>query len=220
MSTKDKIIKTSIALFNQHGERAITTNHIASHMGISPGNLYYHFKNKEDIIRHIFALYSEHLHTQFSPVDKNEDGFVQLSGYLDALFELMWRFHFFYDNLGDILSRDDELKKNYIAFQAALLTQVRGIIISLRDSGLMELDDEDATELAHMLKLTVSFWTPYIKARRLSGELAQQDIYKGILKVIVLFKAYAAEQSIPKLNKLKEKYIQLSQQTEPAAQAC
>jgi len=219
MSTKDKIIKTSIALFNQHGERAITTNHIASHMGISPGNLYYHFKNKEDIIRHIFALYSDHLHTQFSPVDKNADGFVQLSGYLDALFELMWRFHFFYDNLGDILSRDDELKKNYIAFQAALLTQVRGIIISLRDSGLMELDDEDATELAHMLKLTVSFWTPYIKARRLSGELAQQDIYRGILKVILLFKAYAAEQSIPKLNQLKEKYTQLSQQTEPTAQA-
>ncbi|WP_394192468.1 TetR/AcrR family transcriptional regulator [Pseudoalteromonas atlantica] len=220
MSTKDKIIKTSIALFNEHGERAITTNHIASHMGISPGNLYYHFKNKEDIIRHIFALYSEHLHTQFSPVDENTDGFVQLSGYLDALFELMWRFHFFYDNLGDILSRDDELKKNYIAFQAALLTQVRGIIISLRDSGLMELNDEDATELAHMLKLTVSFWTPYIKARRLSGELAQQDIYKGILKVILLFKAYAAEQSIPKLNQLKEKYTQLSQQPESTAQAC
>ena len=49
MSTKDKIIHTSIELFNRHGERAITTNHIASHMGISPGNLYYHFKNKEDI---------------------------------------------------------------------------------------------------------------------------------------------------------------------------
>ena len=214
MSTKDKIIKTSIMLFNQHGERAITTNHIASHMGISPGNLYYHFKNKEDIIRHIFALYSQHLHTQFVPMAKHDEVLLHLTGYLDALFELMWRFHFFYDNLGDILSRDEVLKKDYIEFQAALLSQVREIVIGLRDSGMIAINDEDAIELAHMLKITVSFWTPYIKARRLSGELMQQDIYNGILKVLVLFKAFATEQSIPQINQLREKYSALATQTE------
>lgn len=216
MSTKDKIIKTSIELFNQHGERAITTNHIASHMGISPGNLYYHFKNKEDIIRHIFALYSEHLHTQFVPGSESDDSFELLTGYLDSLFELMWRFHFFYDNLGDILSRDEVLKKEYIEFQAALLKQVRNIILGLRDSGVININDEDASELAHMLKITVSFWTPYVKARRLSGELFQQDIYKGILKVLVLFKSYCTESSLPKINHLKTKYSQLAEQAQSA----
>ncbi|KPH61397.1 TetR family transcriptional regulator [Pseudoalteromonas porphyrae] len=216
MSTKDKIIQTSIKLFNEHGERAITTNHISSHMGISPGNLYYHFKNKEDIIRHIFSLYSEHLHTQFLPIVKGDEALSHLSGYLDALFELMWRFHFFYDNLGDILSRDEVLKKDYIDFQAALLGQVREIIIGLREGGVITIDDEDAVELAHMLKITVSFWTPYIKARRLSGELMQQDIYNGILKILLLVKAYGTEQSIPKINLLREKYSELAQEAEPA----
>ena len=70
MNTKEKIIHTSISLFNENGERAITTNHIASSLGMSPGNLYYHFKNKEDIIRHIFALYRDHLSTHFKPIDK------------------------------------------------------------------------------------------------------------------------------------------------------
>ncbi|MGO2075811.1 MAG: TetR/AcrR family transcriptional regulator [Pseudoalteromonas sp.] len=216
MSTKDKIIKTSIALFNQYGERAITTNHIASHMGISPGNLYYHFKNKEDIIRHIFALYSEHLHTQFAPVNENDDPFDLLTGYLDSLFELMWQFHFFYDNLGDILSRDEVLKKEYIEFQSALLKQVRNIVLGLRDGGVINVDDEDTLELAHMLKITVSFWTPYVKARRLSGELFQQDIYNGILKVLMLLKSYCTESSLPKINHLKSNYSQLAKQAESA----
>ncbi|WP_409424837.1 TetR/AcrR family transcriptional regulator [Pseudoalteromonas sp. RW-H-Ap-1] len=211
MNTKEKIIHTSISLFNEHGERAISTNHIASHLGMSPGNLYYHFKNKEDIIRHIFALYSEHLNTHFKPVDKDDDAFSHLGPYLDSLFELMWRYHFFYDNLGDILARDSHLKQGYIDFQQELLEQVRNIILALRDSEIIAIDEQDAIELAHTLKLTVSFWTPYIKARRPSGALAEQDIYHGILKVLTLFRAYSTDKSIDKMNQLREKYTELAQ---------
>lgn len=212
MNTKEKIIHTSISLFNENGERAITTNHIASSLGMSPGNLYYHFKNKEDIIRHIFALYRDHLSTHFKPIDKDDDAFSHLTAYLDSLFELMWRFHFFYDNLGDILSRDTDLKQAYIDFQLELLEQVRNVILGLRDKGMIAIDEQDVTELAHTLKLTVSFWTPYIKARRPSGSLAEQDIYYGILKVLALFRAYSTEKSSVQMNQLREKYTALAQQ--------
>ena len=212
MNTKDKIIHTSILLFNENGERAITTNHIASNLGMSPGNLYYHFKNKEDIIRHIFALYRDHLNTHFKPINKDDDAFNHLTAYLDSLFELMWRYHFFYDNLGDILARDTELKQAYIDFQLELLEQVRKIILGLRDSEMIAIDEQDVIDLAHTLKLTVSFWTPYIKARRPSGTLAEQDIYHGILKVLTLFRAYSTDKSIDKMNLLREKYTELAQQ--------
>jgi len=210
MNTKDKIIQTSISLFNEHGERAISTNHIASSLGMSPGNLYYHFKNKEDIIRHIFALYRDHLSTHFKPVDQGDDAFERLGPYLDSLFELMWRYHFFYDNLGDILARDSQLKQGYIDFQQELLEQVRNIILALRDSEIIAIDEQDAIELAHTLKLTVSFWTPYMKARRLSGVLVEQDIYPGIVKVLTLFKAYSTEKSANKINQLRDKYALLA----------
>ena len=41
IKTSERIVLNSLELFNQQGERSISTNHIAAHMEISPGNLYY-----------------------------------------------------------------------------------------------------------------------------------------------------------------------------------
>ena len=52
--TRDRIVEASLELFNAQGERSVTTNHIAAHLGMSPGNLYYHFRNKQAIIALLF----------------------------------------------------------------------------------------------------------------------------------------------------------------------
>ncbi len=49
MSTKLKILETARKLFNESNTQTATTNHIAKAMGISPGNLHYHYKNREEM---------------------------------------------------------------------------------------------------------------------------------------------------------------------------
>ena len=94
MKTKDRIIEASIELFNSQGERNVTTNHIASHLNISPGNLYYHFRNKEEIIRHIFSKYADHMQVSFEPVKPSQDSTQILTNYLDAVFSALYHFNF------------------------------------------------------------------------------------------------------------------------------
>ena len=66
MKTRDRILAAALELFNQKYERKVTTNHIASHLKISPGNLYYHFKNKQEIIYELFLQYEERIDTSLA----------------------------------------------------------------------------------------------------------------------------------------------------------
>ena len=58
-NTYSRIVEASLMLFNEEGERNISTNHIAAHLGISPGNLYYHFHSKDEIVNALFADYEK-----------------------------------------------------------------------------------------------------------------------------------------------------------------
>lgn len=61
MKTRDRILLKSLELFNEQGERLITTNHLAAALGMSPGNLYYHFPNKDAIIFELFQQYADQM---------------------------------------------------------------------------------------------------------------------------------------------------------------
>lgn len=54
MKTRDKILETALNLFNTQGIDPITVRHVAKEMGISHGNLCYHFPRKEDIIQQLY----------------------------------------------------------------------------------------------------------------------------------------------------------------------
>ncbi len=119
MKTKDKIIQTSIELFNRSGVVAVTTNHIAKEMGISPGNLYFHFANKEEIIRHIFKQMAAETYVLW----KTKKG-VKLNHPLDLIeknFELFWRYRFFHREMYYLRRKDAQLSKMWKAHIAKCL---------------------------------------------------------------------------------------------------
>jgi AcrR family transcriptional regulator len=212
LRTKDKILQASVELFNQQGERAVTTNHIAAHLGISPGNLYYHFRNKEDIVRQIFKEYAKLLENRLQPPAKNSEALDALAQYLDIVFELVWRFHFFYANLPDILARDPLLQQDYLQVQKGVQAKVVSVLQALKAAAVIKIDDQDIPTFAHTIKLVVTFWISYLKTQAPHATIDQSQAYQGVLKVLLLFKPYATEQALPRIANLQRHYQQLAGQ--------
>ena len=53
MDTKDKIIQSATKMFNAKGYAAVTLYELAQNIGISRGNLIYHFKDKDILLKAI-----------------------------------------------------------------------------------------------------------------------------------------------------------------------
>ncbi|CED70250.1 HTH-type transcriptional regulator, TetR-family [Aliivibrio wodanis] len=210
MKTKDRIILGALELFNQNGERSITTNHIAAHLEISPGNLYYHFRNKEEIINGIFDNYAQELKIRFQPMAEEEQSSIPgvqiMLTYLDSIFVLMWNYRFFYANLPDILNRDAKLKQKYTKAQNSLNDNLLSIMQSFREIGIIALEDDELQALTKTLHLVASCWINYQTALLSDKEITENIIYQGMLQMLNVVRPMATEQGRVQILALEEHY--------------
>lgn len=204
MKTRDRIIHAALELFNEHGERSMTTNHIAAHIEISPGNLYYHFRNKQEIVREIFALYSTELIERFTPWQGPYDSLPLLKHYFDAIFTLMWKYRFFYANLPEILQHDEQLHAEYIRIQEKLQTNLVHIMQVFVEMRLLKLDEESMKKLVTTLHLIASSWLAYQSVMSLRTQITEQVIHQGMLQIIAVMKSNATEQGLEQLQLLED----------------
>src|SRR6185503_9337318 len=107
--TRERILETSLALFSRLGEPHITTADIADEMNISPGNLYYHFRNKDDIIGELYAAYEALVVPMLAVPDDPPPGVEDLWFMLHVLFERMREYRFLYRDLDEITSRNRKI---------------------------------------------------------------------------------------------------------------
>ncbi len=108
MKTKDRILNISVELFNKHGVTAITTNHIAKALDISPGNLYFHFRNKEEIILELFKKMARETYEIWKPRRISKKS---LTLFIDENFSIYWKYRFFHREMYALRRKDPALAR-------------------------------------------------------------------------------------------------------------
>src|SRR5262245_29892827 len=99
--TRERILETGLDLFNRHGEPNVTTADIADEMNISPGNLYYHFRNKHEIVGELYAAYEARVAPLLTDPAGRRVGVEDLWLLLHLVFEEMWAYRFLYRDLDE-----------------------------------------------------------------------------------------------------------------------
>ena len=186
MKTRDRIIHASLELFNRDGEPNVTTVDIANELDISPGNLYYHFKGKEELVRELFERFYEQFNVILrAPVQnplRMEDNWF----YLVVVFEHMHSYRFLYGNISLILQRYEQIQRPFRRLIHMKQDAARAICVQLREAGVMHLDDAGIALLARAIALTITYWFNFDK---LLGDRRGEDealIHDGVLQVLSL----------------------------------
>jgi AcrR family transcriptional regulator len=193
--TRQRILDASLALFNDQGEPNVTTNHIADELEISPGNLYYHFRNKDDIIEHLFQRYEERMDSALVAPEGRLPNLEDIWLQLHLVFECIWEYRFLYRDLVDILSRN----RHRAAGNASEV--MRGMV----RAGSMRASAAEIEGTATNILVLATFWLNYASVRGDKDE--QESIRLGIVQVMFLVAPFLRDEERLHLNTLSQAYL-------------
>lgn len=179
MQTPEKILDTARRMFNEKGVKAVTVRHIAAEMGISHGNLCYHFPSTTDIVR---ALYRE-LAGRFSQAIT---GLNPANGYMRyirqqtaAIASTMYDYRFFFIDFVSILRNDEWIRKHYRQLMEERVKQFEGIFFLLIKEGLLEPEKYPGhyRQLIEVLFLNGDFWLSRAAVKGIKGREKQLEYF-------------------------------------------
>ena len=191
--TAERIASVTLELFNRYGEPHVSTTMISSELGISPGNLYYHFPAKDKLVNHLYDQYETAMLALLDAggdVQDIEDAWF----FLHTLFEKVWDHRFLYRDLNHLLSGNRHLETHFHAVLERKTLALRHMLESLTVAGVMEMGAETVQTLSASMAVMVTYWLSYEYVRdprhAMEPESASRAMGRGAQHVLGLLTPY------------------------------
>ncbi|RZL54545.1 MAG: TetR/AcrR family transcriptional regulator [Variovorax sp.] len=193
--TAERILEAALDLFNRFGEPNVSTTLVAGELNISPGNLYYHYPAKDELINRLFEGYERELNDLLQAgegVHDVEDAWF----FMHSLFELLWRYRFLYRDLNDLLSKNRHLETQFQLVLKNKTAAIRTLLAGLGDAGHLDIASAEVDTLAHSMVVVLTYWLSYEYVRNpreaLEPSHAQSALLRGAQHTLHLMAPYLA----------------------------
>lgn len=215
MKTRDRILHTSLELFNLEGEEQTTTVDIANVMDISPGNLYYHFKGKDEIIAELFYQYETALSgTLTAPIEKplGEPGLVEDNWYfLYVVLEEMYQYRFLYHNLDNILQRYPLIHRHFKRLIQLKRAALFAICHALIQQSVIDTGEQQLVGLVDNMTLNLTYWLSYDQLLHDRRDPAV-TIHQGVLQLLTMVAPYLGDEQLTFYRDCEQIYANMLEQ--------
>ena len=205
--TVNRILDESLRLFNERGEANVTTGMIAESLNMSPGNLYYHFRNKDAIVERLFSRFEERIGVQPAASPDAPEAMEDLWLYLHLMFEGIWEYRFLYRNLDDLLARNRKLRDHFNRIVERKLDDVVTLCEGLVRAKAMKASSEEIRTVARNVLVVATYWLNFQSVRGKRGDSASGDLGQGVHQVLALVAPYLVGDARRHLNRLSARYI-------------
>jgi AcrR family transcriptional regulator len=160
MKTKERILEVALSLFNDRGVSAVSSKHISDEMGISYGNLCYHFPKKDDIILRLYLNMQEELDRHFRVMQQEIYGFDFMVGSLRDILETLLKYKFVYLGFTRITRQFDEVRRHAMMQFENRRRMLRDMIDFLLGKGYLHAEHVEGhyDRLIHLMQFMLNFW--------------------------------------------------------------
>mgnify|MGYP000287634104 FL=1 len=207
--TAERILEVTLELFNRFGEPNVSTTLISAELNISPGNLYYHYPAKDELINSLFDRYEKALRELLQASDQVrnvEDAWLLFH----MLFELIWQYRFLYRDLNDLLSKNRRLETHFQFVLRDKNQAIQNVMAGLTRGGAMKIETRDMAPVATSMAVVLTYWLSYEYVRdprrALEPESAGAALLRGAFHVLSLLMPYLEPAQRDHLHALAGQY--------------
>ena len=179
--TAQRILEAALELFNRFGEPNVSTTLVAGELGISPGNLYYHYPAKDELINRLYEGYETELDELLyasEGIHDVEDAWF----FMHSLFELIWRYRFLYRDLNDLLSKNRHLETHFQLVLKNKVRAMRALLAGLSRAGHLDIDMREVDALAQSMVVVLTYWLSYEYVRNPREALEPEHVQGALLR--------------------------------------
>ena len=191
--TAERILEVTLALFNRFGEPNVSTTLISAELNISPGNLYYHYPAKDELINALFDRFERALNELLNAGDSVRD-VEDAWFFMHTLFERIWEYRFLYRDLNDLLSKNRKLETHFQRIIDNKTRAVKTMLASMTLHRAMSMDSREAEPTATSMVVVLTYWLSFEYVRNprhaLEPENAQTALLRGAHHVLNLLIPY------------------------------
>ena len=181
--TRDRVLAAALELFNDRGTAAVTTNHVAAKAGVSPGNLYYWFGDKAEMVRELYAQFVAENEVLWGVADGPEPAPADLPDRLVDGAALSRRYAFLARDLLGLLHADPVLAAEYCAVRDRRIATFTALAARWRAQGLIRpIDDREVADLVQALWIIAETWLVFAE---LDGARAAPGDGARLLRVVL-----------------------------------
>ena len=159
MKTKDKILHQGLRLFNESGVDQVSALEISQSLGISYGNLTYHFNKKDEIVLTLYTQMQEELDASMANLVEHLFAETYYLKLVNELFEIVWKYRFIYLNINSLMNQFESIRqaeKSYLLTRKKILNKAK--ILLIKEGYLHPEVGENYQRVIQNLNIVLTAW--------------------------------------------------------------
>ncbi len=185
-NTKQKILEKSLEIFNQRGYSSTSLRTISQELGMSQGNLNYHFRKKEDLIEALYFQLVEELNVAFEGMTNSASLLLDMYQSSGITMRLLYKYRFLMRDFYLIMSSFQNMSGHYQQLQNQRKLQFQQVFAHLMQLGVIraEVFESEYERLYERMNILGDNW---INAQELLKKEISDPVkhYQGLLFEII-----------------------------------